>query len=207
MRDEKEERKKQARSNKQTRNMYIYVSVCVADYIYVNVYMCLINNNGNFSYPTPPLTHCVWQIFIYTVCVKKNFPFPFRSILFRFSSVSTVPVRSIPYRSVHFRSNRLPRANSFSARREFVSKIHCVHWRSIYSATISLPRPSSYTAAPRRTAPGPSNLCPSYLTTFITIHSSYGYLVKKKKKKEYVKDRCDELETSASHFQGPTDHF
>ena len=29
----------------------------------------------------------------------------------------------------------------------------------------ALPRPSSYTAAPRRTAPGPSNLCPSYLTT------------------------------------------
>ena len=44
----------------------------------------------------------------------------------------------------------------------------------------ALPRPSSYTAAPRRTAPGPSNLCPSYLTTFITIHSSYGCLVKKK---------------------------
>ena len=50
---------------------------------------------------------------------------------------------------------------------------------------------------------GPSNLCPSYLTTFITIHSSYGCLVKKK----YVKDRCDELERSASHFLGPTDHF
>ena len=48
----------------------------------------------------------------------------------------------------------------------------------------ALPRPSSYTAAPRRTAPGPSNLCPSYLTTFITIHSSYGCLVKKKKKKK-----------------------
>ena len=41
---------------------------------------------------------------------------------------------------------------------------------------------SSYTAAPRRTAPGPSNLCPSYLTTLVTIHSSYGCLVKKKKK-------------------------
>ena len=38
---------------------------------------------------------------------------------------------------------------------------------------------SSYTAAPRRTAPGPSNLCPSYLTTLVTIHSSYGCLVKK----------------------------
>ena len=24
---------------------------------------------------------------------------------------------------------------------------------------------------------------------------------------EYVKDRCDELERSASHFLGPTDHF
>ena len=69
----------------------------------------------------------------------------------------------------------------------------------------ALPRPSSYTAAPRRTAPGPSNFCPSYLTTFITIHSSYGCLVKKKK--EYVKDRCEELERSASHFLGPTDHF
>ena len=39
---------------------------------------------------------------------------------------------------------------------------------------------SSYTAAPRRTAPGPSNRCPSYLTTLVTIHSSYGCLVKKK---------------------------
>ena len=38
---------------------------------------------------------------------------------------------------------------------------------------------SSYTAAPRRTAPGPSNLCPSYLTTLVTIHSSYGCLVKR----------------------------
>ena len=68
----------------------------------------------------------------------------------------------------------------------------------------ALPLPSSYTAAPRRTAPGHSNLCPSYLTTLITIHSSYGCLVFKK---EYVKDRCDELARSASHFLGPTDHF
>ena len=68
----------------------------------------------------------------------------------------------------------------------------------------ALPRPFSYTAAPRRTAPGPSNLCPSYLTTLITIHSSYGCLVKNK---EYVKDRCDELERSASHFIGQTDYF
>ena len=52
---------------------------------------------------------------------------------------------------------------------------------------------SSYTAPPRRTAPGPSNLCPSYLTTLVTIHSSYGCLVEK----IYVKDRCDELERSA----------
>ena len=44
----------------------------------------------------------------------------------------------------------------------------------------ALPRPSSYTAAPRMTAPCPSNLCPSYLTTLITIHSSYGCLVKKR---------------------------
>ena len=69
----------------------------------------------------------------------------------------------------------------------------------------ALPRPSSYTAAPRRTAPGPSNLCPSYLTTLITIHSSciwlFSFFLK------YVKDRCDELERSASHFLGPTDHF
>ena len=70
----------------------------------------------------------------------------------------------------------------------------------------ALPRPSSYTAAPRRTAPGPSNLCPSYLTTFITIHSSYGCLVERKKK-EKKENRCDELERSASHFLGPTDHF
>ena len=60
----------------------------------------------------------------------------------------------------------------------------------------ALPRPSSYTAAPRRTTPGPSNLCQSYLTTLITIQRSYGCLVKKREKKEYmyVKDRCDELE-------------
>ena len=36
----------------------------------------------------------------------------------------------------------------------------------------ALQRPSSYTAAPRRTAPGLSNLCPSYLNTLVTIHSS-----------------------------------
>ena len=59
--------------------------------------------------------------------------------------------------------------------------------------------PASYTAAPRRTARGPSNLCPFLLPTLITIHSSYGC--------EYVKDRCEELEMSAGHFQGPTDHF
>ena len=39
--------------------------------------------------------------------------------------------KSSRFRSVHFRSNRLPRANSFSARHEFVCKIHCVRWRSI----------------------------------------------------------------------------
>ena len=82
-------------------------------------------------------------------------------------------------------------------------------YRGPNGGSSALPRPSSYTAAPRRTAPGHSNLCPSYLTTLITIHSSYGCLVKKKEKKkeEYVKDRCDELERSASHFLGPTDHF
>ena len=59
----------------------------------------------------------------------------------------------------------------------------------------ALPRPSSYTAPPRRTAPGPSNLCPSYLTTLVTIHSSYGCLVKRRKKR---KNRCDELERCAA---------
>ena len=56
------------------------------------------------------------------------YPVPFHSVFF---PVSTVPVRSVPYHSIHFRSNRLPRANSFSARHEFVCKIHCVRWRSI----------------------------------------------------------------------------
>ena len=72
----------------------------------------------------------------YTVHVqyesKKKAPFPFHSVLypvpFRFSSRFN---RSGPFHSVHFRSNRLPRANSFSARHEFVCKIHCVRWRSI----------------------------------------------------------------------------
>ena len=68
---------------------------------------------------------------------QKKVPFPFRSVPFYipFRSVSFFfpfqPFRSVPYRSVHFRSNRLPRANSFSARHEFVCKIHCVRWRSI----------------------------------------------------------------------------
>ena len=86
----------------------------------------------------------------------------------------------------------------------------CMYGRSLIASSrgpnggsSALPRPSSCTAAPRRTAPGPSNLCPSYLTTFITIHSSYGCLVKKK----YVRDRCNELERTANHFLGPTDHF
>ena len=39
----------------------------------------------------------------------------------------------------------------------------------------ALPHPASYTAAQRRTAPSPSNLCPSFLPTLITIHSSYGH--------------------------------
>ena len=59
---------------------------------------------------------------------QKKFQFPYHSVIL---PVSTVPVRSVPYHSVHLRSNRLPRANSFSARREFVGKIHCVRWRSI----------------------------------------------------------------------------
>ena len=70
--------------------------------------------------------------------------------------------------------------------------------RALYRALLA-----SYTAAPRRTAPGPSNLCPSYLT--YTHHHSqliwlFSFFLN-------VKDRCDELERSASHFLGPTDHF
>ena len=64
----------------------------------------------------------------YTVGVKKTSHF--RSV---FLPVSTVPVRSVLYRSV-------PRANSFSAMREYVGKIHCVRWRSIarlFSTTTS----------------------------------------------------------------------
>ena len=52
----------------------------------------------------------------------------FRSVPFFFPFQ---PFRSVPYRSVHFCSNRLPWANSFSARHEFVCKIHCLCWRSI----------------------------------------------------------------------------
>ena len=51
-----------------------------------------------------------------------------------------LPVSTVLVRSVHFHSNRLLRANSFSARCEFVGKIHCVRWRSIarlFSTTIS----------------------------------------------------------------------
>ena len=65
----------------------------------------------------------------------RSVPFfiPFRSVPFfiPFLPFRSVPFRSIPFRSVHFRSNRLPRVNSFSARHEFVCKIHCVRWRSI----------------------------------------------------------------------------
>ena len=39
-----------------------------------------------------------------------------------------LPVSTVPIRSVHF---RLPRANSFSTRHEFVCKIHCMRWRSV----------------------------------------------------------------------------
>ena len=65
---------------------------------------------------------------------QKNFPFPFRSVQFFFPFQL---FRSVPYGSVHFRSNHLPRANSFSARREFAP---CVRWRSIaqlFSTTTS----------------------------------------------------------------------
>ena len=54
---------------------------------------------------------------------SKKAPVPFRSVF--------IPVSTIPVCSVHFRSNCLPRANSFSARHEFVCKIHCVRWRSV----------------------------------------------------------------------------
>ena len=62
--------------------------------------------------------------FFYAYCIysrhQKKIPVPF-----------FIPFRFVLFRSVHFRSNRLPRANSFSARHEFVCKIHCVCWRSI----------------------------------------------------------------------------
>ena len=72
---------------------------------------------------------------ICAICFKKTSRF--RSVAFRFSSRFNC---SGLVRSVHFRSNRLPWANSFSARREFVGKIHCVRWRSIarlFSTTTS----------------------------------------------------------------------
>ena len=55
-----------------------------------------------------------------------------------------------------------------------------------YGGSSALPHPASYTVAPRRTAPSPSNLCPSFLLTLMTIHSSYGCLV-------FIKDRSDKL--------------
>ena len=48
-----------------------------------------------------------------------------------------------------------------------------------YGGLSALPHPASYTAAPHRTAHGPINLCPSFLPTRITFHSSYGCLVLK----------------------------
>ena len=84
--------------------------------------------------------HCIYMymymyvpLLVHTVGIKKKFPFPFRSVPFfiPFLPFLSVPFRSIPFRSVHFCSNRLPRVNSFSARHEFVCKIHCVRWRSI----------------------------------------------------------------------------
>ena len=45
---------------------------------------------------------------------KSPVSVPFRSVPFFFPFQ---PFWSVPFRSVHFRSNRLPRANSFSARR------------------------------------------------------------------------------------------
>ena len=90
------------------------------------------------------------MLHMYSTSQKKP---RFRAVPFRFISRSvpfffpfhpfrSVPFRSVPFRSVHsvhFHSNRLPRANSFSARHEFVCKIHCVRWRSIarlFSTTI-----------------------------------------------------------------------
>ena len=63
------------------------------------------------------MVHVHVQVYMYSN--QTNFPFPLRSVPFRFYSRFN---RSGPFRSVHFRSNRLPQANSFSARHEFICK-------------------------------------------------------------------------------------
>ena len=83
---------------------------------------------------------------LYTLYLGGTVPWCFRNwtgiFVMRLSHVYTVGIKKscrfvpffipfFPFRSVPFRSNRLPRANSFSARHEFVCKIHCVRWRSI----------------------------------------------------------------------------
>ena len=77
-------------------------------------------------------------------CVKTQ-SYMWKRTHVQYASKKTSRFRSVPFffrlnRSGHFRSNRLPRANSFSARHEFVGKIHCVRWRSIarlFSTTTS----------------------------------------------------------------------
>ena len=111
---------------------------CLVLLIYVHIYTCIVR--GITMPCAAPTCTCLYSaclillIYLCTVRVKKS---PV-SVPFRFSSRFN---RSVPFRFVHFHSNRLPRANSFSARHEFVCKIHCVRWRSIarlFSTTRSL---------------------------------------------------------------------
>ena len=71
--------------------MCVYTCTCVHDCVYVYICMCVYMC----------MTACV-----YTVGIKKKFPFPFRSVPFRFSSrfCRSVPFRSVPFRSVPFTS-------------------------------------------------------------------------------------------------------
>ena len=127
MRDEKEERKKQARS------MYMYIHVGQT-------------NNKAKQHNTPKAVTFQRKVrwdsrqsaqpvhLNYCSCTRKK-SMNHNSLIYMYKQLYSrhqkkVPV-SVPFRSVHFRSNRLPRENSFSARHEFVCKIHCVRWRSI----------------------------------------------------------------------------
>ena len=110
--------------------LQIYKTIANTRIINVYGYRCYDSGKHQWLAGIFPL-QCVFVH--YSTCQKKSpvsVPFRFisRSVPFRFSSRFN---RSGPFRSVHFRSNRLPRANSFSARHEFVCKIHCVRWRSI----------------------------------------------------------------------------